>query len=158
MRTRLRVYWQWLLLVGCLAFLGCIGVSFERGRRVVPPPEPPPATPSTKPEILTQSGKLVLLAGQIREVYYPVPYYSQPVLKVSGPSQSFTILEQQKDRFKITATLRETDSLYVEWESRGRPITVAPPGPVGVPPVTEGPPAVTPPTTRPPQPLPPLAP
>lgn len=68
------------------------------------------------PNVLKQTGSVSIPRGEIREVYYPVPYPSPPNLEIDDSFHHYTILEQKADHFRIR---NDNGSWHVTWTARG---------------------------------------
>jgi hypothetical protein len=131
-----RTRWRDRLLsrkVGALAtvslaviFLGCMSLSF--GERTVVETHP-------EHDVLTQEGSVSVLEGEVREVYYPIPYASPPNLDVRDCFHDCMILDQKPESFRVRNPTHS--SIEVKWKARGVrcvvPASTLPPPP-GLPP------------------------
>jgi hypothetical protein len=115
--------------------MGCMSLSMSIGCK-------------TGPDGTTcQEGKVSVEDGQELDVYYPIPYASPPNLEISGDSESYQIIEQKADHFRIRNQCVNRRYQW-NWKARGSKcppgaaptVIVTPPSPPPVPPPPGGPP------------------
>jgi hypothetical protein len=76
----------------------------------------------------TQEGSVRVEIGQELDVYYPVPYASPPNLEFKG-LDSYTILDQQADHFRVRAKMEGNTGGWMacDWTARGVRAPLSPP-------------------------------
>ena len=108
------------VLVAVVLALGVgVGMGFFIGRATIPPTSPP------EPETLVQEGDLTPpispdiygWRGPV-EIFYPIPYASQPQLTFPVAPESFQVKEQRADGFKVEIMRCKTDEVPT-WRAEG---------------------------------------
>jgi len=117
--------------------LGCMSISIGKFTGT--------GTSAEADGIYCQEGEVPLVAGELREVFYPAPYAHTPNLELGGGLTHCELVEQHEDSFKVRN--KSDFSVMISWKARGvRAPAPAPPPPEPVlppAPVPAGGPATT---------------
>src|ERR1700677_3056545 len=124
------VRWLWGLLLAAVFLAGC--KVYIGGR----PPKPPVETVervNDGPPARIERGVVTLQPAQELDVFYPVPFVSPPNLQVESEfaSQTFVVLEQKADHFRVRNESSFGFPIKLTWNARGvrqKPAAAAPPG------------------------------
>src|SRR4051794_3354359 len=94
-----------LTLLAIASSMGCLSFSFG-GRQ----------QPAEDPSVLAQSGSVTVPKGQVKDVFYPVPYPSPPNLELDDSFHHYVVIDQQADHFRVR---NDSGAWDVKWTARG---------------------------------------
>jgi hypothetical protein len=74
--------------------------------------------------VLNQEGEISLAGGEERDVFYPIPFASNPNLELSSSFNQCVIAEQKEDHFRVQN--KSWHDMEARWHAKGIRIGLLP--------------------------------